>query len=334
MGKGLLFFCCSCFILVLTVVNLSIGPITSGTVKKFFAGGYYSDWGTANCKYLKDVWDKAKDDPSKTDDEVKYDSKYWYDTVQRAKGMHDMEYTSFIFDIVIGFICGLLGLLHLFDLKKDFVSNTGLIGLICGVVGFVLTFVYVIFNGLVYTTVYMDSMLLGEGILKRDGDYVIAEKEGSSNFKCLYFDNKNNGNSKYAKISDLGKKQYNYDKDGMKDYDSNDADVCSDYLSITPAVSGDPTNYYGLIASLCTTKEKPTLAEVNSEFSDIDSSITNKFDNCQKIYIAQDKLEIEIKNKDLSDRFLTTLILSLFVCLASIGLALFGFLLFRTPGDF
>ena len=72
MGKGLLFFCCSCFILVLTVVNLSIGPITSGTVKKFFAGGYYSDWGTANCKYLKDVWDKAKDAPNANDDEIKY----------------------------------------------------------------------------------------------------------------------------------------------------------------------------------------------------------------------------------------------------------------------
>ena len=333
MGKGLLFLCCSCFILVLTIVNLSIGPITSGAVKRFFTGGNYPDWGTANCKAAKDGWDAAKDAPNANDDAIKYGAKYVYETCQRAKGMHDMEYTAFIFDIVIGFICGLLGLLHLFDLKKDFVSNTGLIGLICGVVGFVLTFVYVIFNGLVYTTVYMDGMLLGEGILKRDGDYVIAEKEGSSNFKCLYFDNKDNGNSKYAKISDLGKKQYNYDKDGMKDYDSNDADDCSDDLSFT-APSGETTHIYDLIASLCTTKEKPTLAEVNSEFSDIDNTITNKFDNCQKIYIAEDKLETEIKNKDLSDRFLTTLILNLFVCLASLGLALFGFLLFRTPGDF
>ena len=74
--------------------------------------------------------------------------------------MHDMEYTSFIFDIVIGFVCGLIGLLQLFDHKKEFISNTGLIGLICGVVGFVLTFVYVIFNGLVYTTVYVKMVLI------------------------------------------------------------------------------------------------------------------------------------------------------------------------------
>ena len=82
-----------------------------------------------------------------------------------------MEYTSFIFDIIIGFVCGLIGLLHLFGLKKDFVSNTGLIGLICGIIGFIFTLVYVIFNGLVYTTVYLNN---GPAIYKRDGDYAFA----------------------------------------------------------------------------------------------------------------------------------------------------------------
>ncbi len=159
-------------------------------MKRFFAGGDYPDWGTANCKAAKDAWDEAKDDNTNTydDDDIKYIFKYAYQTCQRAKGMHDMEYTAFIFDIVIGFICGLLGLLHLFDLKKDFVSNTGLIGLICGVVGFALTFVYVIFNGLVYTTVYMESNLVGNSntIYKRDGDYVIAEKDGDNYLSLIH----------------------------------------------------------------------------------------------------------------------------------------------------
>ena len=157
MGKGLLFFCCSCCILVLTIINFSIGPITSGTVRNFFGNG---DWGILNCERLKDIWDDAKDNPSKTDDDIKYKEKYEYEACQKKKGMHDMEYTAFIFDIVIGFVCTLIGLLHLFDHKKDFVSNTGLIGLICGVIGFVLTFVYVIFNGLVYTTVYVKMVLI------------------------------------------------------------------------------------------------------------------------------------------------------------------------------
>ena len=318
MGKGLLFFCCSCFILVLTIVNLSIGPIVSGTVATYFDNE--PDWGTLNCKLAKDTWDTMDKLGTYSDDQLKYQFQYPYDACQRGKGMHDMEYTAFIFDIVIGFICGLLGLLHLFDLKKDFVSNTGLIGLICGVVGFVLTLVYVIFNGLVYTTVYVDSSMTSSPIYKRDGDYVIAEKEGD-NFKCLYFDNKDNPNTMYAKISDLGKKQYNYDKDGNKDYATATANGCTD----SPLSSGSGSTS---IKQLCTKKEKIAITELNNDYGAL-----NAFDNCNKIYL--DTLRNSgIENKDISDRFLTTLILSLLVCLASIGLALFGFLLFRTPGDF
>jgi len=301
MGKGLLFFCCACFILVLTIVNLSIGPIVSGTAYSYFQ----VDLGTLNCKKKKDDWDTAKDQPNANDDAIKYYQEYEYNACQREKGMHDMEYTAFIFDVVIGFICGLLGLLHIFEVKKDFVSNTGLIGLICGVIGFVLTLVYVIFNGLVYTTIYVDS------IEKRDGDYVIAEKDGNT-YKCLFFDDKNNINSKYPKISDLGKKQYNYDKDIIKDDDNHKFDNCKDISSANN------------IATLCTVQEK-----VEGTYAAI--YIANE---CGKIYVNNIGSDLGIENKDLSDRFLTTLILSLFVCLASIGLALFGFLLFRTPGDF
>ena len=305
MGKGLLFFCCACCILVLTIVNLSIGPIASGTVKNYFN----KNWGNLNCKADKDDWD-TQDESGTDDDTLKYIYQYKYDTCQREKGMHDMEYTAFIFDIVLGFICGLLGLLHIFEIKKDFVSNTGLIGLICGVIGFVLTLVYVIFNGLVYTTVYVS-------VYKRDGDYIIAEKDGND-FKCLYFDHIKNENSPFAKISDLGKKQYNYDKDGLKDYKKLD-DNCKD----------NDNSRNNKIAKLCAKKEKFTVTEADGQYS------SGKFTSCENIYISEDELEnIGITNKDLSDRFLTALILSLLVCLASIGLALFGFLLFRTPGDF
>lgn len=294
MGKGLLFFCCACCILALTIVNLSIGPIISGAASRFYGNGRrVIDLGTLNCKEAKDDLDQAKDAPNHDDDLIKYTFEYSYNTCIREKGMHDMEYTAFIFDIVIGFVCGLIGLLHLFDLKKDFVANTGLIGLACGIVGFVLTFVYVIFNGLVYTTVYT-------GILKRDGDYAYAEKDGN-NFKCFYFDHEKNSNSMYAKISDLGKKQYNYKKDWSKD-------IAHPNECITNALT-----------SLCTTKE-------------IIEGIATTYPNCDYLYI--DDLQNEITNKDISDRFVTTLILSLIVCLANIGLALFGFLLFRDPSGF
>ena len=296
--KGLLFFCCSFCILVLTIINLSIGPITSGTMTRFFG-----DVGTLNCKYYKDIWDKNKDLKIKSDDELKYGEEYDYNACIRKKGMHDMEYTAFIFDIIIGFVCGLLGLLHLFEVKKDFVLKTGLIGLGCGAIGFIFTFIYVVFNGVVYTTVYTD-------IPKRESDYAIAEKEGNS-FKCLFYDDENNKNYIYAKINDLGKKQYNYNKKGLEDYEkANSLIKCK-----------DKDNVY----SLCSRKEIITSSDIGTIY----------YDDCKKIYLAESIInEQGFENKDLSDRFLTTLILSLFVCFANIGLAFFGFLIFRAPGDY
>ena len=52
MPKGLLFFCCACCILILTIINLSVGPIISRTVG--------SSWGTNNCAYEKDYYDNVK----------------------------------------------------------------------------------------------------------------------------------------------------------------------------------------------------------------------------------------------------------------------------------
>lgn len=299
MGKGLLFFCCSCCILVLTIINLSIGPVISKAVgvgdnnpTPFEVLDY--PWATANCKALKDY----KDDTC-SDDKCKKDFDSRIDYCTRAKGMHDMEYTAFIFDIVIGFVCGLIGLLHLFDLKKDFVSNTGLIGLICGIVGFVLTFVYVIFNGMVFTGQY-------SGEYERDGDGIFAEKQSDGSFKCLYYDDSGDHFAGMAKFSDLNKKQYNYKHN---------------FYSTEISGSGciDSTD----AMEHCSSNEK---------LSNTDGSAwTNGYASCTKLYAPQ---ATEVTNKDIFDRFLTALILSLIVCLANIGLALFGFLLFRTPGDF
>ena len=303
MGKGLLFFCCSCCILILTIINLSVGPIVSGTI---------NNYGLLNCVEYKDNKEKAEDlaGGSLKDKEDKYYQSI-LDWCTRAKGMHDMEYTAFIFDIVIGFICGLIGLLHLFDLKKDFVSNTGLIGLICGVIGFMLTFVYVIFNGLVFTGKY--SL-----IPQRDGDGIFAERvdETAQKYKCINYDDSGDFFWGYAKFSDLNKKQYNYKH---KFYDTTESQNCEDAgYGISAKCSGsDPSN-------------GETFVLTDSDIS-IPSGTSLTAANCKNIYARQIS---DITNKDKFDRFLTALLLSLVVCLANIGLALFGFLLFRNPGDF
>jgi len=281
MSKGLIFFCCACAILLFTIINLSVGPIVSKKV---------NGWGTQSCQKAKDEYDSD----IRTGDQKKYGSEWDFHECERTKGMHDIEYTSFIFNIVIGFVCGLLGLLHLFDAKKEFVSKTGIIGLICGIIGFIFSFVYVILNGLVYTT-------YDTGILKRDSDGAFAERIGSTNdYKCLYYDSPFNSHSIHATYSDLIKKQYNYDKD----------------LSKLPSTHSSCVIYSNICYS----------AETHSY---TDFGLSNN--NCEKLYATPIN---SITNKDLSDRFLTTLLLSLFVCLANIGLAIFGFLLFRTPSEF
>ena len=293
MGKGFLFFCCSCVILALTIVNLSIGPAISGR-----AVDNVDDvaWGNLNCAKKKDDYDKADDgslsDAGKKGYEVRIDK------CERQKAMYNMEYTSFVFDVVIGFVCGLLGLLHIFEVKKDFVANTGLIGLICGIIGFVLTFVYVIFNGLVFTSNYSDQK-------KADENGAFAEMVSSGNYKCLYYDDSGDILSLYAKFSELNKKQYNYDKDLYKSYQESKVDDCIS--------SGD-------FSSCLNTGTISNTVKYDSNTKD-----------CPFLYYDYDS---SIANQDLFDRFLTALILSLVVCLANIGLALFGFLLFRTPGDF
>jgi len=319
MGKGLLFFCCSCCILVLTIVNLSIGPITSGKMLYFSE----EDWGTLNCGRVKDEYDVVKDANICKDDCLKYNAKWSLDECKRKKGMHDMEYTAFIFDIVIGFVCVSIGFLHLFDIKKEFVSTTGLIGLVCGFVGFVLTFVYVILNGLVYTTV-------DTPYYKMDGDGAFAELKGDK-YECFYYDKPENRHSLIAKLSDLNKKQYNYNKDLLEKYLSNEVLQCTR----DPDICLQSDN--GNIAKGDTTNGGPFTYTENSETKDCKYlySKTHEIHGYPpSSYPEIEEWRYEIYNKDISDRFLTVLILSLFVCLANIGLALFGFLLFRTPNDF
>ena len=295
MNKGLIFFCCACVILLFTIINLSVGPIVSFTVGR--------DWGKLNCAIMSDG--KKDQSPGLTDDQKKY---YWQrpiDECNNKKAMHDMEYTAFIFDIVIGFICGLLGLLHFFDLKKDFIPKTGLIGFICGIIGFIFTFVYLILNGLVYTNYGLKEPLTGSSssnyyytYFKADSDGDLAELEGTS-YKLIYFDKKENYYALFATFSDLGKKQYNYDRDMYK------ASLTDSSCYISGSISYDANGY---ITS---------------------PSISNT--NCKKLYIIP---TTGISYKDISDRFLTALILSLFVCIANIGLALFGFLLWKSPDGF
>lgn len=300
MSKGFFFFCCSSFILLLSAINISIGPIVS---KKVGIDSRFGDyWGSANCEYWSDQYEEKMDEMSAIS--LKYEEEWTKNECYRKKAMYNMEYASFIFNIVIGFVCGLLGLLHQLGLKPQFISKTGLIGLGCGVIGFILSFVYVIYNGIVYTNYYDNN----NSIYKIDKFGAFAELNDDK-YKCYFFDEPGNKHSIIAKYSDLRKSQYNYDKELIDSYKSSEVTQCSDFPTI--CLDGEEiTGNYQYFNSVSGTQTK-----------------------CRYLFVKNFIPFESISNKDKSERFLTSLILSLLISLANIGLIILGFLLFKTPDD-
>ena len=73
------------------------------------------------------------------------------DSCNRKKAMYGLEYSAFTIDLIIGFVCSLLGLLHYLDEGKSFIPKTGLIGLISGAIAFIISLIYLIYSILVYS---------------------------------------------------------------------------------------------------------------------------------------------------------------------------------------
>jgi hypothetical protein len=199
-------------------------------------------------------------------------------------------------------------LLHYFDIGKPFEKVTGIIGLATGIIGFVLTLVYVIYSGYIFTKDPYDdgsdptSPGSNPYIYKRNGDWAFAEFEDGKGYKCLFYKEKD-AFSIFARYSDLGKKQYNYNKKKTQAY----ADTNSDFYK-------------------CTNPYSPSSC-LNEEYY---PSITTKQNDCNYFYAEP---EDDYVYKYLFDRWITTIIFSCLIIACDIGLAIFGFLLFKSDGS-
>ena len=292
--KRTLFLVFSCAIVVFSIICLCTGPIINGIISG--SGG----WGTKNCKQLSDIYKNYKDTLG-ADNESTKDAKKTRNLCNRQKAMYGLEYSSYIIDVSLGFICAVLGLLHFFDIGKSFQKYSGLIGLITGIVGFVLTLVYIIYSGYIFTKDLAEDN--GSGVDSAHGDYLLklngkgafAKKDGDK-FKCIYY-NKDDKNSILAKYNDLGKKSFNYEK--KRNYDeSSDITNCKKSL--------------GLAYGQCSIGEFYTLS-ANSD--------------CKYLYLSS--VAYGFENKYLYDNWVTNIIFGCFIIACNIGLAIFGFLVFK-----
>jgi len=314
-----LFLIFSACILIFSIISLCTAPIINNVLTEA------SDWNTKNCKQKSDFYKNAKDNSGNSEEYLNYLKKD-RNLCNRQKAMYGLEYSSLILDVSLGFICAILGLLHFFDVGKSFQKYSGIIGLVTGIILFILTLVYVIYSGYIFThditksydsdlefpDYSVSSLTLNPGyasfsnnLIKLNGKGAFAEWDsGKNQYKCLFY-KKDDYKAMLAKYNDLGKKQYNYEK--KRNYPDND----SEYNSCKVGINDAYINCYNNGGS----------------FNDLIPSYTYKGKQCEYLYLSE--IAKGIGNKYLYDMWVTTIIFSCLITACAIGLAIFGFLLFK-----
>lgn len=312
MNKSLLLLILGTCIVILSVIIISIGPITNKLVG--------DKWGYLNCEILSDQINLLKNDVTKL--------KKMKNLCYRQKAMHDMEYTSFIINIILGFVCADLALIHYLGFGKEFEIKTGIIGLISGGIGLVLALVYVSYSGYIFTNdvAYMSISITGntfdfdvdnciDKLYSNGAKYKWEVHENdvanypNNGIYVTEFENDRDDYSNYIRYQELGKKQYNYNSDYYKSYlryNDQDEDENKCKLTFTAPIT-EETNCKTILAT-----SSPKMLD------------------CENLYCYPKK---DNSYKDLYDRWLTALILGVFVILCDLGLAFFGFLMCTNFGS-
>ena len=308
MNKELFLIFAGC-VLIFSIVAICTGPIINELIAS-------DEWRKGNCKKYSSQYDiEKKNDASKAAlDKIKKQKHLCL----RKKAMYGLEYSVLIIDLIFAFACTLLGLLHVFELVKFFEKYTGLIGLVTGVIGFILTLVYICYNGYIFTK---DNP---SRIYKVDKDRAYAEwDDEKKQYNCLYFDKGDKLNMGIlAKYSDLGKKQYNYDKDLDEiRTDENEYFHCQTLSDVVVGTIRGPINCLGVgHITPSSGKQYPF---------DNDEDETK---SCKKLYYANSNSNT-IDNKYIYDNWVTNIIFTCFIIVCEIGLAIFGFLLFKNAEE-
>ena len=289
MNSNLFFFICASAILILSVISICLAPIINGILG--------SEWGTNNCQFLSDDYDyyeknlytdKNNDEHKKALDKMKGK----INVCKREKAMHGLEYASLVCDVVVGGFCAIFGLLHYLEVGLSFQKKTGIIGLITGTIGFILTIVYVIFSSYIFNNdLFYDENNDPIGKLYSNGaTYKYNGYQYIPNYdieKALDDDN-----LRFVKYCELGQKQYNYDSELYK-------------------FSEESSSSYRTCRSIVGNSKE-------------------QINRCD--YIWNTRINEKTEHKYLYDRWITTIILSVFIALFNIGMILFGFFLFSENG--
>ena len=300
MNKTLIFLIISTSILVLSAVVICVAPIindiqvdlSDGTTTFIWKP---SDWRNLNCQIFAD---QEKADTLTLDQMQEY--KKIKNICYRQKAMHALEYSAFVIDAILAFVCADLTLLHYLNIGKDFEKKTGIIGIISGIIGCIITLVYACYSGYIFnndiaygivddstlqfnTPTNFKKLFPNGALYKWDGNKYITVNE-----------NDKSENAQYLLYKDLGEKQYNYDTEYYKTYSEK-----------TPVSGTDILD-----------------CNINAQYNL--ANPTTQITTCEYLYFTP---ETDVKNKYIYDRWLTALVLSIIIVAFNLGLLIFGFLL-------
>jgi len=344
--KNLIFLCIATCIFILSVIVLNEAPIINGLLGK---GTYDTNvvttsdgWYDKDCGYYNDNYKINKELSSEdiTGTQEEHDEylkflKEGRNKCYRNKAMAGLEYAAFNVNVIFGLTCAILGLLRYYG--NNLGKSISLIGIVSGIIGFVLAFVYVIYSGIIFTqdVVNKDYDAISyedayqSALIKVDSEGAYLKWDDSKDgYVCIFYD-KNNKDSLYLKYSDYGNKYLNYNKDSFFKEDYKYA------LMSTSNVAGlkssgclrtlTPNDIKDLWKDCKDYDEGQPLQITNQKKAKIYDASGTKLGECDKLLSFDDTLS-KVK-KNLYNQWLTTIILGIFISILDIGLTIFGFLL-------
>ena len=335
--KKLIFLCIASAVVIFTVIVINISPAIN-----VIGTGSYDD----SCKYFADMHKYAKD---KTYPTQEAKDKY-LDFLKKGKAECDskkamigLEYASLNINIVCGFTCALLGLLLYLNAGNNIGAITGLIGLGSGVIAFVLTLVYIIESGIVFTQHVINKNYqnylnpYNNANVRIDSDGAVLEWDDSKkSYVCIFY-KKDNEDSLYRRYSDYGNKYLNYNSDVRFAIDKKNYKYIGDTYSCQ--YRGDAINNPGSIVSgassfyeICKMLDEKVIQLADGANNDekrpyySSSTSSQKEGDCDKLFLTSGS---DYEKKNQYDKYVTSIVLGCFIILLDIGLAVFGFLLFK-----
>ena len=339
--KNLIFLCIALAIFIFSVIVLNRAPTINGLIGKgrYEANGDATSvgWADSSCKFFSDIYNEYK--------ELEQEE-YWKDADNkelhlsflkegksyclRKKAMKGLEYSAFNFDVIFGFTCFILGFL-LYS-GNNIGKITGLIGLASGAIGFVLTFVYIIYSGMVFNNDLIDKDFNTDSnyldpdfeidpystasiAIDSDGAFM-KWKDGK--YVCIFYD-KDNKDKLYRKYSNYGNKYLNYHHFNEKD----NSDEYYKYkgCSSIPSFTGTERDFWEHCKILEESQAQITQRKMR------DDEHNDKGD-CDKLYLF-DATIVTDEKKNLYDSWVLTIVLGCFIFVLDIGLAIFGLLIFN-----